>query len=470
METTAPLQQVFNRCRESVPALRKESLDLRKKRLKALRRWVKDNKDRIHAAVYADLRKHAAEVDATEIFPVLSEIRLALDSLEEWAAPRKVDAPIYMAGTRAWVYHEPRGVCLVISPWNYPFNLAAGPLVSALAAGNSVVVKPSEMTPHTSRLVAEMCQEVFDPAIVAVCEGGVEVSQELLKLPFDHIFFTGSPAVGKLVMTAAAEHLSSVTLELGGKSPAIVDQSADVQEAARRIAVAKFINCGQTCIAPDYVLVDQRIADELVEAIIMEANRMFGHKEGVAASPSYARIINRRHFDRMNELVDDAIAGGASVAWEGSHDPDNLFFHPIVLTNVTPESRIMQEEIFGPALPILRYQATEEAIAFVEARPKPLALYLFARNARLRKQLLRETSAGTVCINDCAIQFLHNKLPFGGVNHSGFGKSHGYYGFLSFSNEKPVLKQKAGYTTVQAFYPPYTKTTQRLMDWFLRMF
>ncbi len=410
------------------------------------------------------------ETDAAEIFHVLNEIKVALQSLDRWTAPRKVDAPLFLAGTRAWIQYEPRGVCLIISPWNYPFGLAAGPLVSALAAGNSVIIKPSEITPSVSSLIKKMCDEIFDPAVVSVCEGGADVSQELLSLPFDHIFFTGSPSVGKIVMKAAAEHLSSVTLELGGKSPAIVASSARLDDAAERIALGKFLNNGQTCIAPDYILADQAIAEELISKIIKATTRLYARDTDFEKSDDYGRIVNESHFIRIQELIDDATARGARIRWDGKRDRSARFIHPLILTDVPGESRIMNEEIFGPVLPVIPYQSIEEALAIINDKPKPLALYLFSRGKRLRDQLLKETSAGTVCLNDCGVQFLHHELPFGGINNSGLGKSHGHSGFLSFSNEKPVLKQKNGYTSVKAFYPPFTRRTKRLMDWFLRLF
>ncbi len=410
------------------------------------------------------------ETDAAEIFHVLNEIKVALQSLDRWTAPRKVDAPLFLAGTRAWIQYEPRGVCLIISPWNYPFGLAAGPLVSALAAGNSVIIKPSEITPSVSSLIKKMCDEIFDPAVVSVCEGGADVSQELLSLPFDHIFFTGSPSVGKIVMKAAAEHLSSVTLELGGKSPAIVSSSARLDDAAERIALGKFLNNGQTCIAPDYILADQAIAEELISKIIKATTRLYARDTDFEKSDDYGRIVNESHFIRIQELIDDATARGARIRWDGKRDRSARFIHPLILTDVPGESRMMNEEIFGPVLPVIPYQSIEEALAIINAKPKPLALYLFSRGKRLRDQLLKETSAGTVCLNDCGVQFLHHELPFGGINNSGLGKSHGHSGFLSFSNEKPVLKQKNGYTSVKAFYPPFTRRTKRLMDWFLRLF
>lgn len=436
----------------------------------AMRDWIRRNRAAIQQAAHTDLRKPSMETDATEIFHVLNELKVALQSLDDWTAPKKIDAPLHMSGTRAWVYPEARGVCLIISPWNYPFGLAAGPLVSALAAGNSVIIKPSEITPSVSHLIMRMCEEVFDPAVVTVCEGGVAVSQELLSLPFDHIFFTGSPTVGRIVMKAAATHLASVTLELGGKSPAIISDSARLTDAADRIVVGKFLNNGQTCIAPDYLLADEKIAGKLVEMLIAQTQKRFAASGDFEHSPDYGRIANEAHFDRINELLDDAVSHGATVRWSGKTDRSARFMHPVILTDVKPDSRIMQEEIFGPVLPVLTYQNIEDALAIINARPKALSLYIFTRQKALRQRVLRETTSGTVCINDCGIQFLHHGLPFGGVNNSGTGQAHGYFGFKTFSHEKPVLKQKNGFSALNPFYPPFTRRTRQLMDWFLKLF
>jgi aldehyde dehydrogenase (NAD+) len=464
-------EQVFDNCRKAVARLRVETLATRRKRLEALRDWIHGNRTLLHDALHKDLRKNPVESDSTEIFYVLNEIKVALHSLERWAAPRKVDAPFYMLGSRSWVQHEPRGLCLVISPWNYPFNLAVGPLVSALAAGNAVILKPSELTPSVSAVIRKMCEETLESSVASVCEGGVEVSQALLNLPFDHIFFTGSPAVGKIVMKAAAEHLASVTLELGGKSPAIVAADANLDESAERIAVAKFINNGQTCIAPDYILADKTIARELTDKIIRKTKTLYDvERVDLEKSNDYGRIVSHAHFDRLEGLINDAINRGAKVEWDGPRDKANRFLHPVILTNPSPDSRVMHEEIFGPVLPIVTCESLEEAINIISAKPKPLALYVFTKNRAIRKRVLAETSSGTVCINDCGVQFLNHALPFGGVNNSGLGKSHGHYGFLAFSNEKPVMKQKSGMTSVRAFYPPYTRRTKQLMDWFLKLF
>jgi len=462
--------EFFNNSRRAATALRLEPISTRRKRLAALRQWIIKNRSQIHEAIHADLHKPSMETDATEIFHVLNEIKVASRSLERWTAPQKVDAPFYLPGTRAWIQYEPRGVCLIISPWNYPFSLAAGPLVSALAAGNAVVLKPSEITPTVSALIKRMCDELFEPSIVSVCEGGIKTSQELLALPFDHIFFTGSPTVGKIVMKAAAEHLTSVTLELGGKSPAIVTDTARLEDAAERIAVGKFLNNGQTCIAPDYVLVHESIADAFISKLIEKTRGFYSPGGDFKTSPDYARIVNDANFERLEGLLEDAAANGAKLAWHGGRDRKSRFMHPVILTDVPRHSRIMEEEIFGPLLPVLTYNHIDEALDLINALPKPLALYLFAADRRIRSKILTRTSSGTACINDCGVQFLHHELPFGGINNSGIGKAHGQYGFLAFSNEKSVLKQKRGYSAVKAFYPPFTQRTKTVMDWFLKLF
>jgi aldehyde dehydrogenase (NAD+) len=462
--------EIFELQKKHAIKLRTQGLGLRKEKLVKLKNWIHANRPAIHKAMFDDFRKASAEVDAIEIFHVLNEIKLALGNLDRWTAPKKVDAPITMLGTRSSIHYEAKGVCLIISPWNYPFSLAVGPLVSALAAGNTAILKPSELTPNVSGVLREMVSSVFKPEEVSLFEGGPEISQRLLQLPFDHIFFTGSPAVGKVIMKTAAEHLTSVTLELGGKSPVFVAADANLDDAAERIAVAKFVNNGQTCVAPDYVFADEKIKEKLVQKIIQRTRQMFFANGQGKESPDYCRIVNDRHFNRILGLVSDAVSKGANVAWEDSHDVNSRFIHPIVITDVPAEAKILEEEIFGPVLPILSYKKIEEAIDFVNRQPKPLSLYIFSSSSDFQKNVLASTSAGGVCVNDCGVHFLHHDLPFGGVNNSGIGKSHGHYGFLAFSNEKAVLKQKSGFTTVKPFYPPYTAVKARLMDWFLKLF
>ena len=468
---TASIERVFRKQKERTTSLRTEPVAARKKRLESLAQWLMAHRERIKQAVHQDFKKPLLEVDTTEIYPVLSEIRHTLSHIDDWVKPTKVDATLTYLGTRSSIYYEPKGVCLIIAPWNFPFNLCIGPLISCLAAGNTAILKPSELTPSTSALVREMIAEIFEEEIAAVVEGGVEVSSFLLSLPFDHIFFTGSPAVGKIVMKAAADNLASVTLELGGKSPTIVDSSANLKDAAKRIAFGKFFNNGQTCIAPDYVLVEERIKELFVRELKKSVADLFGIDGSIDEnSPSYARIVNARNFERLNQLLQDAIEHGATLEMSGPINWESHFIHPVILSNVPPESRIMDEEIFGPLLPVVSFKSTEEVIWIINRKPKPLALYIFSNQRSFRNAILSQTSAGGVCINDCIVQFTHPNLPFGGVNNSGMGKSHGRFGFLAFSNEKPVLKQKGGFSSPYLLYPPYKSGMKKVIDILLRWF
>lgn len=451
--------------------LRSEGVGERKKRLRALEHFLLKNREKIGEAVYLDFKKSSTESDISELYPVLTEIRHTLSNLDQWVKPQKIDAPITYLGTRSEVQYEPKGVCLIIAPWNFPFNLCFGPLISCLAAGNTAIIKPSELTPHTSRIIATLVSEFFEEDLVAVVEGAQETAAHLLTFPFDHIFFTGSPAVGKVVMKAAAENLTSITLELGGKSPVIIDASARLTDAAKRIAFGKFLNNGQTCIAPDYVLVDESIQEKFVEALKVETIKLFGSEGAISeSSPSYARIVNQRHFERLDKLLQDAIEKGAKIEMSGPVNRNTNFIHPVILTHVSADSRVLQEEIFGPILPIVSFQTVDQAITTINHRTKPLALYIFSQRKSFRQRILAETSAGSVGINECIMQFSHPNLPFGGVNTSGLGKSHGRYGFLSFSNEKPVLKQKSGFSIPYLLHPPYQGFRKKLISLMLKWF
>ncbi len=470
-QDTAQIDRVFRLQRKRSIELRQEAISVRKVRLKRLSTWLFANRERIKQAVHQDFNKPLLEVDTTELYPIIAEIRHVLSHLDEWARPTKIDATLSYLGTRSEIRYEPKGVCLIIAPWNFPFNLCIGPLISCLAAGNTAILKPSELTPATSKLVGEMIPEIFKEDEVAVIEGGIEVARHLISLPFDHIFFTGSPAVGKIVMKAAAENLTSVTLELGGKSPTIIDSTANVKDAAKRIAFGKFMNNGQTCIAPDYVLIEEKIQDNFLEELKREVKSLFGENDSITeSSSSYARIVNSKNFQRINHLVQDAVQRGAKLEISGPVNESTRFIHPIVLSNVSLDSAIMEHEIFGPVLPVVTYSKLEEVIDLINSKPKPLALYIFSNNRLFREQILNQTSAGGVCINDCIIQFTHPNLPFGGVNNSGIGKSHGRYGFLAFSNEKPILKQKNGFASPYLLYPPYVPKMKKIVDLLLRWF
>jgi aldehyde dehydrogenase (NAD+) len=450
---------------------RKSSFEERILRLQRLRDWIKNHQEEIRKALWQDFNKPAPEVDLNEIFPVTSEINHAIKNLKSWMAPKKVSTPLPMIGTSAWIHYEPKGRCLIISPWNFPFNLTIGPLVSAIAAGCTAIIKPSEYSPHTSELIASMVKDIFEENEIAVCLGEVQVSTELLNLPFDHIFFTGSPAVGKIVMKAASQHLSSVTLELGGKSPVIIDSSADLKDAAQKIIWGKFVNCGQTCIAPDYILVPEEFKEEFLMQAKTQLQIYYDSAfQGIEKSPDYARIINLKHFERLKTLLDDALEKGGRIAFGGKSDSSSKYFEPTLLTGLSPDMLILQEEIFGPILPILSYKNLQEAIDLINSQPKPLALYYFGANSKNSKKVLEETSSGNMVINDCVLHFLHNELPFGGVNNSGIGKAHGYYGFLAFSNEKGVLKQRVGYNNVSLLRPPYGLKAKQIISSLIKWF
>ncbi len=407
-------------------------------------------------AMAKDFGKPEAEVILTEILPVLQEIRHARRHLRDWMRPARVWPTLATLGTSASVVPQPRGTCLIIAPWNYPFNLCLGPLVSCLAAGNSAVLKPSELTPATSALIARLIARTFPPELVTVVEGGAEIAQQLLALPFDHVFFTGSPKVGREVMAAAARHLSSVTLELGGKSPVIVGPDADLAKAADWITFGKFANAGQTCIAPDHVFVHADIRETFVTALRQRIARAYG--EG-ATSPDLARIVNERHAARLSGLIADAVGKGAQIVSGGASSGTSI--SPTLIEAVTPEMEIEVEEIFGPILPIIPFTDPAEVIARINARPKPLALYVFDRDCARVDRILAATTSGGAGINLTVLQFSHAGLPFGGVNTSGMGAAHGYHGFRAFSHERAVLRNR--FSLLPLIFPPYTRRVRHLL-------
>jgi aldehyde dehydrogenase (NAD+) len=463
------VSQLFARQQARSETLRREEAAPRAARLRKLGQWLADNRRSIQEALYADFRKPPTETDVTEIWPSQTELKHTLRHLKQWMAPRPAETPLALLGARGWVQPEPKGVCLIIAPWNYPFYLAVDPLISALAAGNCAIIKPSEMTPHVTALLSRMAREVFDPAEVTVVEGDKEVATELLRLPFDHIFFTGSPQVGKVVMRAAAEHLTSVTLELGGKSPAIVDNTANLRDAAEKIVWGKGINAGQTCVAPDYLLVHEDVRDQLLEEMKAVVRRFYDATgQGIAASDSFARIINEHHFQRVAGLLEDAQQHGATIALGGRVDRQERFIEPTVLLDAPDESRVMQEEIFGPLLPVRTFRNLMQATDEVNARPRPLALYVFTQSAENQRYLLRNIPAGGAAVNETILHLAHPELPFGGSGNSGLGRAHGHAGFLAFSNEKSVLKQRTGLTGLKNFYPPYTPKVKKLVGLLLR--
>ncbi|MGQ4515535.1 aldehyde dehydrogenase family protein [Streptomyces sp. DW26H14] len=411
---------------------RTKERDWRVRQLTALRTVLTEHEGEFAAALNADLGKSKEEGVRTEVVFTVREIDHMLGHLDDWIRPTAAPVPEHLAGARAWSVLEPLGVVLVIGPWNYPAQLLLAPMAGALAAGNCVVAKPSELAPETSALLARLLPRHLDPDAVAVVEGGIPETTALLEQRFDHIFYTGNGGVGRIVMRAAAEHLTPVTLELGGKSPVFVDRDADVAEVAARLVATKFLNAGQTCVAPDYVLTDPATARGLVAALAREIPAVYG--DDPAASPRYGRIVNERHFDRLSGLL-----ASGTVAAGGRGDRSARYIEPTVLTGVSPDSPVMREEIFGPILPVIEVEDLDEAIDFIVARDKPLALYAFTRSGATRERLLAETSSGAVTFGLPVAHLTVPDLPFGGVGESGMGNYHGPYSMETFSHRKAVL-------------------------------
>ena len=459
------IQRIFEAQRPVALRLRGSTVDERIAKLKRLREVLLKHHEAIVEAAGRDFRRPPVEVDFTELMPVLMDISDYCKRLRKWLKPRRVRPSMMMLGTRAWVRYEPRGRCLIIAPWNYPVTLTLGPLVPAIACGNTVMIKTSEIAPHLSAVLVKIIREVFDESEVAILEGDASVAEALLALPFDHSFFTGSPAIGKLVMNAAAKHLTSVTLELGGKSPVVVDQTADIELAAKTIAWGKFINSGQTCIAPDHIHVHESVRERFVECLCANLDTWYG-EGGMAKDAALSRVINARHAQRVADLIDDAKARGARVLYGGVVDIDEHFVSPTLLDNLPDDARIMHEEIFGPLLPILPFRTLDEVIERINAAPKPLALYIWSRDTVTANAMIARTSAGGTCVNHVAAHFLHHNLPFGGVNNSGIGSYHGEWGIRAFSHERAIVKTQV--LLASLFFPPYKPRVRKILGWLLR--
>ena len=432
-------------------------LDWRREELRAMRRMLAEGEGELMDALRHDLGKPAVEARLTDLSFVDAEIDVMLANLGRWARPERVAVPAVQQPGHATVVREPLGVALVISPWNYPVQLLLVPMAAAICAGNCVIGKPSEIAPRTSAAIARLAGRYLDGRAVAIVEGGVEETQALLAERFDTIFYTGNGRVGRIVMEAAAHHLTPVTLELGGKCPAIVDAEADVTVAARRIAWGKFLNAGQTCVAPDYVLAHRSVEDELVEALTRSLHDFYG--EDPHRSEDYARIVNERHFDRLSGLL--AATSGTAAAG-GQTDRGDRYIAPTVLTGVAPDDPVMEDEIFGPILPVLVVDDVDDAARFVRDRPKPLALYVFSRNRDAVDRVLAGTTSGGVGVNCTVVHLAIPGLPFGGVGASGMGAYHGRHGFETFSHRRAVLS-KPTVPDLPVQYPPYTKTKEWLL-------
>ncbi|WP_163997795.1 aldehyde dehydrogenase family protein [Pyxidicoccus caerfyrddinensis] len=431
-------------------------------RLKRLREAIVARRAELADAIHRDFRKPAMEVELTEVHPTLEELNHTVKHLKSWMKPTRVGTPLLLSGSSSHVRYEARGVVLVLSPWNYPFQLLMAPLIAAIAAGNTVICKPSEKTPHTSRFMARLVKDVFPENEVALFEGGADLAEALLELPFDHIFFTGNPRIGRKVMEAAAKHLASVTLELGGKSPVIIDETADLTAAAERICWGKFLNGGQTCVAPDYAFVHVSREREFLDALKAVITRFYGDTETERqASPDFARIVDPVAWRRVKDVVDRSVAVGAKVEVGGLADGPSRYVAPTVLSGVKADMAIMEGEIFGPVLPVMTYEKREEVYAHIQAGEKPLALYVFSQDKRAIEDVFRNTTSGGAVVNNVLIHVANPNLPFGGVGMSGLGHYHGVYGFKTFSHERAVTVQWMK-SLASVFFPPYRGKAQEM--------
>ncbi len=457
------IQTVFELQQKNKHTLQWSTAQQRIATLRKLKSAIHEFEERIYAALQEDLRKSRFESALTEVFFALSEIDFAIQHLKKWMKPRKARKTFTSVFASNRIYYEPKGVCLIIAPWNYPFQLIMSPLISAIAAGNCIVLKPSEISSSVSKVIAQLIQQYFKKDEIACFEGDRSISEFLLQLPFDHIFFTGSTSVGKAVMQAAAKNLSSVTLELGGKSPVIIDPSANIRDAAIKIAWGKLINAGQTCIAPDYVFVHRSKLGEFIVHFKEAVIRQFFTEQGQLDDSQYVKIINQHHTDRLMGLIHDATDRGASIVWGGQVERSALTIYPTLLCDVPLDSRIMDEEIFGPILPVIPYDDIEMPIRTINSKGKPLAFYIFSKDKPTVKRLLTSTSSGGACVNDVIIHVSNPNLPFGGINGSGIGSCHGIFGFKAFSHERSIVFQSA-LNISKLIYPPYTNK-----EWVLRL-
>lgn len=436
------------------------SVAFRKDALRRLRETILSREAQINAALQQDLGKSPSESYMCEVGMTLSELSYTLGHVDRWARRHSVLTPLAQFHARSFTVHNPYGVVLIMSPWNYPFMLTMEPLIGALAAGNCALLKPSAYAPATSAVIREIVSACFPQEYVAVVEGGRKENQALLEQRFDYIFFTGGVTVGKEVMRKAAEHLTPVSLELGGKSPCIVDATAKLDLAAKRLAFGKLLNCGQTCVAPDYLLIDRRVKDEFIALLKKHIAAMTG--ENALVNDRFVHMINCKHYDRVMGLIDPA-----KVVLGGQGDPETLRIQPTIMDNVTADDAIMQEEIFGPVLPVIAYDSLDEAVRFINSREHPLALYLFSEDKRTQERFLKSVPFGGGCINDTIIHLATSRMGFGGVGHSGMGSYHGRKSFETFSHEKSIV-DKSTWMDMPVRYMPYSPIKDKLLRMFLR--
>ncbi len=461
MQSEENIKSIFSSQMENEDTL---TYKQRIKYLIKLEKWIITYKKRIIDAHFQDLHKPESEVEIAEIWYVLSEIKKAKKNLKKWMKPkRRGVSTLSLVTASSWVIYEPKGVVLIIAPWNFPFNLTVGPIISSLAAGNRIIVKPSEMTPNVSHLIQAMIVDIFPKHHVCVIQGDKKISKELLQYPFHHIFFTGSPTIGKVVMKEAARHLSGLTLELGGKSPTIIDKTAKIKMTVNKLVWGKCLNLGQSCIAPDYLLIHNSIKDDLIYELSKRIDYVYGPTyEEKSKSLDFARIVNKQHWDRLEKLLLSAIKNGASIAHGGNRNKTDLFIEPTILDSVSLDMDIMNEEIFGPLLPVLGYESLNQCKDIINKGSKPLALYIFSESKKNIQYISDNTSSGGMVINEVKSHFLNLNLPFGGVNTSGLGRSHGYEGFIDFSNQRSIQKN-GSMSMIGLTFPPYTDWTKRVI-------
>jgi aldehyde dehydrogenase (NAD+) len=463
------IDRVYHLQKDYLPLARNTGVKERLVKLKRLKKVILLHRNEFQQAMYADYNKPAAEVDIAEIFTLLNELGHVIRRLQLWTSKHHVPTPWYLTGANSYIHYEPKGHALVFSPWNFPIHLTLMPLIYSYAAGNVTVIKPSEFTPYSVEVVKKVIRMVFEEKEAWVAEGGVTVGQHLLSLRFNHIFFTGSPSVGKIVMKAAAEHLSSVTLELGGKSPLIIDETADLKLACTFAATTKFINSGQYCISPDYVFVHESVKDEFVREFIRQAELKFGKNEEDWLTRDYCLMVNGRHLNRVKAILDDAIALGARLEYGGHVNAEKELISPTVLSGAREGMKILEEEIFGPILLLRTYRDLGEVIQTVNRGETPLSLYLFSRKRATKKRIRKEIQAGTMCINTMAVHYYNYHLPFGGHNSSGIGQSHGFWSFCEFSNAKAVMNQWSPFNGIKLVLPPFTRLKKILINWLIRL-
>ncbi len=458
------IEETFQKQKRRAQVLRSVSIFNRLEYLKKLKKCLTKYENEIIQAHLEDFRKPANETLLTEILPVHEEINLFLKHLRCWSRPKKVSNSLLLFGSKSFVLSEPKGCVLIIAPWNYPFMLSLVPLVGAIGSGNTVCLKPSELTPKVSQLLSRIVQEVFPPEMAMVIEGGTEISQKLLALPYDHIFFTGSTAVGKIIMEAAAKNLVPVTLELGGKSPVIVDSSADLASAAEKIIWGKSINNGQTCVSPDYVYVHTQVW----ERFIQECEKALAILQKEHHRP---QIITEKHFQRLLHLLKQAESEGVKILVKGQmQGPRDLSPVLLEVTKKNFSTELMQSEIFGPLLPMIKYEQNEEIIDHVNSQGKPLALYIYSSDRQNIQHLIQSISSGGVGINNNILQVANHHLPFGGIGNSGIGKYHGWYSFLEFSHQRGVLQTPGwAHSIFRKFFPPYKKNSEKLVSRMIRL-